>query len=364
MLNKKVEIGGSYFFNNSNNTNNEISSREYFGNVDSIRVDEENSISKSRNTNHRVNLRVEYKIDSNNSIMITPSINFQSNRSFNNFTAENYYRPNNLISESVNNNNSYSEGYNVSNNVLYRHAFAKRGRTVSLNLNTGFNKRDRESYVDAINNYYKGGSITDTDSLQQFSDQMTNGYQLSANLAYTEPLGKKGQLQISYNPSYSKNKADQQTFRFNEGESKYSLFDSSLSNKYDNNYTAQRAGISYRIGDRDNMFSIGASYQYARLEGDQVFPDITFIGKTFSNILPDLMWRKKLSAKSNIRLFYRGTTNEPSITQLQNVINNNNPLMISTGNPDLQQQYTHRLITRYSFTNSAKAQSIFANLFC
>ena len=140
---------------------------------------------------------------------------------------------------------------------------------------TMFSKNDRESYVDAINNFYKGGLLTETDSLRQYSDQATNGYQLSANLAYTEPIGKKGQLQINYNPSYSKNKADQQTFQFNDGQGKYSLFDTSLSNKYDNDYTAQRGGITYRIGDRDNMFSVGASYQYAALKGDQVFPATT-----------------------------------------------------------------------------------------
>ena len=363
LLNKKIEITGSYFFNNNNNTNNEVSSREYFGTVDSIRIDKENSISSSRNTNHRLNLRVEYKIDSNNSIMITPSISFQNNTSVNNFDAENFYKPYNLISKSINKNNTSSNGFNINNSILYRHSFSKRGRTVSLNLNTGLNQRNRENYVDAINSYYKGGLLTDTDSLRQFSDQATNGYQLSANLAYTEPIGKRGQLQFNYNPSYSKNKADQQTFQYNDGQGKYSLFDTSLSNKYDNHYTAQRGGISYRVGDRDNMFSIGAAYQHARLEGDQVFPSTANISKTFSNILPELNWRKKISAKSNIRLFYRSSTNEPSITQLQNVINNNNPLMITTGNPDLQQQYTHRLVTRYSYTNSAKAQSLFANLF-
>jgi hypothetical protein len=360
---KKFEISGSYFFNNNNNTNDEVSTREYFGSIDSIRVDKETSISNSRNTNHRLNLRMQYKIDSNNSIMITPSVSFQSNRSFSRFDAENFFKPNNPISKSINNNNSYSDGYNINNGILYRHSFAKRGRTISLNLNTRFSKNDRESYIDAINNYYKGSPLTETDSLRQFSDQATNGYQLSANLAYTEPIGKRGQLQINYNPSFSKNKADKQTFQFNDGLGKYSLFDTSLSNKYDNDYTAQRGGITYRIGDRDNMFSIGASYQHARLEGDQIFPAITSISKTFNNILPELMWRKKISAKSNLRLFYRGSTNEPPITQLQNVINNNNPLMITTGNPDLQQQYTHRLITRYSFTNAAKSSSLFANLF-
>ncbi|MGZ5135581.1 MAG: outer membrane beta-barrel protein, partial [Flavitalea sp.] len=363
ILSKKLEISGSYFFNNNNNTNKEISRREYFGSVDSIRVDNEISSSSSTNSNHRMNLRVEYKIDSNNSIIITPSINFQKNTSFNNFIAENFYQPYTLINKSINQNKSSSDGYNINNNILYRHAFPKRGRSISLSLNTGLNNRDRESYVDAINTYYKGGLITDTDSLLQFSDQLTKGYQLSANLAYTEPIGKRGQLQINYNPRYSKNKADQQTFQFNESQGKYSQFDTSLSNKYDNDYSAHRGGITYRVGNRDNMFSIGTSYQHSRLKGDQVFPASSTISKTFSNLLPEIMWRKKISAKSSLRLFYRSSTNEPSITQLQDVINNSNPLQIKTGNPDLQQQYTHRLVSRYSYTNSAKAQSFFANLF-
>ena len=174
---------------------------------------------------------------------------------------------------------------------------------------------------------------------------------------------KKGQLQFNYNPSFSKNKADQQTFQYSTPVKTYSLFDTSLSNKYDNTYTAQRGGVSYRIGDRDNMFSVGASFQHANLEGDQLFPTTASISKSFTNILPELMWRKKISAKSNFRLFYRSSTNEPSVTQLQNVINNNNPLIITTGNPDLAQQYTHRLVGRYFYTNSAKALSMFANVF-
>jgi hypothetical protein len=75
------------------------------------------------------------------------------------------------------------------------------------------------------------------------------------------------------------------------------------------------------------------------------------------------MARIKFSARSNIRIQYRGSTNAPSITQLQDVINNTNPLLLSTGNPDLKQQYTNFFITRYSFTNAQKGQSFFANLF-
>ena len=73
--------------------------------------------------------------------------------------------------------------------------------------------------------------------------------------------------------------------------------------------------------------------------------------------------RFKLSSKSNLRIIYRSSVSPPSVTQLQNVINNSNQFFYTTGNPDLQQQYTNNIIARYTYTNSAKSQSIFANLF-
>jgi hypothetical protein len=48
---------------------------------------------------------------------------------------------------------------------------------------------------------------------------------------------------------------------------------------------------------------------------------------------------------------------------LQNVINNSNQFFYTTGNPNLQQQYTNNLIARYNYTNSGKSQSFFANIF-
>jgi hypothetical protein len=75
------------------------------------------------------------------------------------------------------------------------------------------------------------------------------------------------------------------------------------------------------------------------------------------------MWRKKLTTRSSFNIFYRANTNFPSVTQLQDVVNKNNPLRVSVGNPDLKQSYTHFLSGRYTFTNTQKGQSFFANIF-
>jgi hypothetical protein len=305
---------------------------------------------------------MEYKIDSFNTLIITPSISFQKSNSLNSLTGENTLKGNQVISQTDNFNQSSNSGYNLNNNILFRHSFAKKGRSLSLNLTTGYNNRVGDTYLNADNQSF-GDNGNTNDSLRQFSDKLSNGYQLSANISYTEPVGKKGQLQFNYRPSFSMNHSNQETFQFAPDQDKYSLFDTSLSNKFDNNYTTQNGGVNYRFNNKKNQFSMGVSYQGADLSSEQIFPTATTIKRSFTNILPNAMWNSKLSTKSSIRLSYRTSTSAPSISQLQDVINNNNPIQLSTGNPDLQQQYTHNIIARYTYTNASNGLSLLGNVF-
>lgn len=360
---KKIDIQASYFFNNADNTTNQVSDSKTLLSGSKTQFLSQQSSSENRNYNHRFNLRLEYKIDSANSILYTPSLNFQNNRSFSTSNAQTFYGAGDTANTSLGNGTAYRSGYNLRNNLLFRHSFAKRGRTLSIGLNTTFNKNDGTSYSFSDYRFFYKAVVTDS-VLNQYSDNTTNGYTVSANIAYTEPVGKKGQIQVNYTPSYSRNNADQQTFLFDPVFDKYSHFDTTLSNKFDNTITTQNAGLSYRLGrSRDNQFSAGLNFQYSRLESDRTFPALTTVNQTFANVLPNLLWRKKVSAKSTFNILYRASTNFPSVTQLQDVVNLSNPLQVSSGNPGLKQSYSHFLSGRYTFINTQKGQSFFANVF-
>ena len=360
---KKIDVTGSYFFNNSNTSNNQNISQQNIITKDSSNYYDENTLSDNKNSNNRVNFRLTYKIDSSNSILVTSNLNFQNSNSVNFVNGTNYLDVNkqNMLSKTVNDINSRNWGNNLSNQILYRHAFPKRGRSISFGINANFGDKNGQNYLTAVNTYFK--STTLTDSLQQLSDQKSYNKQYSFNLVYTEPVGKKAQVQLNYNPSFQTNSADQETNNYDISSAKYSNLDTSLSNKFDNTYNTQNTGITYRLGDRNNMVSAGLSYQYSELKSNQVFPQISYINNSYSNILANAFARFKLSSQSNLRIIYRSSVSAPSVTQLQNVINNSNQFFYSTGNPDLQQQYTNNLITRYTYTNTAKSQSIFANIF-
>ena len=193
--------------------------------------------------------------------------------------------------------------------------------------------------------------------------QKNSGYQLSGNLVYTEPIGKNGQLQLNYNPTYSNSKADQETY-FLTADDKITRRDDSLSSKFNSIYKTQNGGVAYRYGNRDNQLSIGANYQHSDLSSDETFPYQYTLHKTFDNILPNAMLRLKLSTRSSLRLFYRASANQPSVTQLQDIVDrvSNSPYVV-LGNPNLAQQTNNLLSTRYTFTNTGKGTLFVANIF-
>jgi outer membrane receptor protein involved in Fe transport len=234
---------------------------------------------------------------------------------------------------------------------LYRHSFAKRGRSVSLNLSTALNDRNANSNLVSNNQYFTSNTSSAT---RQISVTDTKGYTLSANLVYTEPIGK-GLLQGTYNVSFNNNKSDKVTNKFNPTSNEYSVLDSLLSNKFDNDYLTHRAGLGYNLRMKNGNLNLGANYQSAELSGQQLFPRTTQVETSFQNVLPYLQWDYRFTQDSRIRFNYRTSTNAPSITQLQNVLDNTNPLFLTSGNPNLAQEYSHNLNARYTYNIPAKA---------
>ena len=133
---KKTEVSGSYFFNNSNTNNDQLSNTEYFQSSGKNQYYNESALSSAVNYNHRINFRVNYKINDRNSLMISPSLSFQSNKSVKDISGLNSYSLLDTIYRSINNTDNKSTGYNFNNNILFRHSFAKKERTLSINFNT------------------------------------------------------------------------------------------------------------------------------------------------------------------------------------------------------------------------------------
>ncbi len=351
---RKIKVTGSYFFNQTNNENNTTLKRQYITTGDSGLIYNETSLTQTNNQNHRISARIEYQADSNNSIILTPRFSLQNN------TYEQGLSGTSLLasipdSKTNNKNTADNTGYNFSNDLLYRHRFNKRGRTFSVNIGTQVNNRSGNGSLYSLNEF----TGTDTTLLDQHYDLSSNGYTLSGNVVYTEPVSDKGQVMVNYSPSYTSNKSDKETFDMDPAENAYDNLNTLLSNKFDNTYTTHRGGLSYRYNTGKLHLMAGINGQYATLEGTQEFPYSFGLTRDFKSLLPGAMLNYRFDKGRNLRIMYRTSTDAPSISQLQNIVDNSNPLLLKTGNPDLKQDYEHRFIVRYGVTNAKTAHSFF-----
>lgn len=352
-------VQGSYFFNASNTITQKVMNRNFLVNPEIKQVYEDSTGSENRNYNHRFNLRLEHNFDSINSLVFTPKLNFQNAVVFSDQYAQNFVQDT-FLNQTQTTNNTDNQGYTIGGNLLYRHKFQKAGRTVSLNLGSDINRKNTEIFQNSQNRFLDSNSSLQANKFKQFAESVTNGNAYNANLTYTEMVAKNLQLQLSYNPSLNQNFTDRLTNKFDSTTNEYIIIDSLLSNTFDNTVTTHKGNVSLNFNKEKYSITLGLTQQFLSLQSTQSFPITDNFRKDFSNLLPNATLQYKISQAKSMRVIYRTNTNTPSVTQLQNVIDNSNPLLLSSGNPNLRQEYSHNLILRYGSNNWQSAQSFFA----
>lgn len=362
---KKVTASGSYFFNRSVNSNNQTNFKETFltNSASGNQFYDEKSNSGSTNSNHRVDFRIEYEIDKNNSLIFTPRISFQNNKSNSSRIGLTTLADATRLNNTDNSQTNKTNGYNLNNDILFRHRFAKQGRTISFNFGTTINDQDGRGTLYAMNQYNLNTEAT-SDTIDQRSFRSSNGIRLSGNAVYTEPINKTGQLQFSYTVTVNNSNSLKETYNWDPFVNRYADLDSILSNNFDNRYVTNRGGVGYRYRNSNGWFaSASLDFQNTGLYSDQLSPVTTRVSQSFFNIMPNAMISHRSKSGNQLRIFYRTSTNQPSISQLQNVINNSNPLALTSGNPDLKQEFSNTLNVRYNATSSDKTANLTALLY-
>ncbi len=354
---KKIEVTGSYFFNYSDNIAEEQTSRQFVNQETGGELYDESYQSETKNTNHRANLRLEYNLSERTSFIFRPRLSFQTNDG-NSMTDGQTALLGELLNESISSYNSNLSGVDFRNDLLFRHRLPKEGRTFSIRFRNTYSNNDGESFLDSRNGFYRNEIRLDT--LDQFSDILTRGWSYSAEVEYTEPLSETMSLSFEYEAEWETDNSDRETLDKDPDSGEYENLNEPLSNVFENDYITHRAGVGirYRKG-RDLFGMVRARVQSATLRSEQVFPNQVSVNRNFFNVVPFAMLRYNISKQKNLRIFYRSNTSSPSVSQLQNVINNSNPLQLRAGNPELDQSFSHRLFIRYSSSDIEKANTFF-----
>jgi hypothetical protein len=359
--NKYFDISSSYNINHSSIDNLRKSFRQtYF--TDSTIDRNQDMFSRNANNVNRFNMRLTYNINERNSIVYSPNINFQNSEGFRNDTVssfvdrnDNYYKLNETRTHTQNTGN----GINWSNNLLWRRKFAKGGRTLSVNLSNTYNRSERESFNQSVLRNFNGDGLKVKDS----SFNQKNGYNSQVDnyaltLSYTEPIGRDKIWEWNYTYSNNENISDRTSFELDPGTGKFDQVNNQLTNYFENSSEYNRLGTNFRILKKKYNYQLGLAAQHIVLQSNNI-SKAKFIEQKSVNLFPTASFNYQFARSKSLRFNYRGRTNQPSATQLQDVPDLSDPNNITQGNPALQQEFSNNVTLTYNFFDMVKFRNMF-----
>jgi len=358
----KTQFSGSYFYNDqtTNRDQNSLTENLVTGSTDSSIFSKQVQSSVTNNKNHRINFNIETNFDTSNTLIIRPNISFQNTHSETFQTTSSTRGKITSLNSSRVNSTRDNQGINGSLEATFRHRFAERGRTYSIGLNSSYNTNDG-SGSNWSQNQYNLPSRSYTDTLDQIYTTNRDGKNNSATLSYTEPIGKNKQLEFNYNISSNFNNSGRATNGYNKVTDNYDIAVPNLSNIFENTFNANRFTLNYRVQNAKYNFSVGSGLQVGDLVSKNISTNVN-LKQHFVNLFPSANFRYDFTKSKNLRMFYNGRTSQPSADQLQPVIDNSNPLLIRTGNPNLKQQFSHSFRFLFNSFDIFTQKIIFATL--
>ncbi len=285
---------------------------------------------------------------------------------------------------------TYGKSNSLNGMLQFNRKLNNRGRNITFRVDGNYSDNDNTSLSINTTTLYQTLSTLGLDSTYQ-----TNRYSLtpstrkgySLQTAYTEPLSRTMFLQLSYRYNYSYNESDRSTYDFSylgtgfsdgivpkyrnwapylnkvtDGLEPHKDKNQSRYSEYTN--YIHDIQVTYRWIQPKFQLNAGFMVQPQRSHYVQdfqgVFADTV---RTVTNMSPTLDFRYRFSQMSNLRIQYRGTTSQPSMSDLLDIVDDSRPLNITMGNPGLKPSFTNSFQLFYNTYIQSHQRSVmtFAN---
>jgi hypothetical protein len=361
--NKKIEFNSNAAISDVERINNSISfTQNLTPGKEFTRSSNSNSV--NRNQQQSIGSTIDHKVTETFSYKFTPSLSWQETSSSSQDTTltRTGLDPNGAITNrNTTAASSFSDAVNASSNLLLRKKFAKKGRTISSTITQSYNQSNSTGNQYTSQYFYAGGNLTSDSILDQQNIRKGNTTTYSANIIYTEPISKRSLLEFNSYLSKSIGSSSRKVYDQNNATDAYDQLNTRLTNEFNSEYTYSGGGMSFRSNQKKFNFATGVSVQNATLNGENISAK-TKLSQSFQDILPNANFRYNFSQTKNLNIDYRTSTNQPSITQLQPVLDQSNINRQVIGNPDLKRSYVHNLNIRFFSSKILAGKNFFSTL--
>ncbi|WP_379087963.1 outer membrane beta-barrel protein [Pedobacter sp. UC225_65] len=357
--NKKLpnKISFNYMFNKNYGVRQSLSSRLNLLSQDSY-FNDRNTDATTTSIRHRLTMRLDIPIDSTAKLQITPNFGLSSGTSENAAVFSSYTQ---ATQQNINKGNSLNSNDNKTPGFGGRIAFNKKlnknGRGYNISLNGNFSNSALDG-LNLSNITINDNGVPTSTILNQLIDQSGDVNSYGLNLDYTEPLTKKIRLSASYGYSKREDIIDRMVYDYNTGTTRYDLINADLSRSLQNFNESHGIGLNLNIVPNEKMsLSVNSTQRYVALSGANLMNNKN-VNTNFVLLQPNFYFSYKMTKTSSLSVNGSRYMNTPSISQLQPLTDNSNPLQITTGNPLLKPSAENYLSLSYNRFNASSGSSI------
>lgn len=249
--------------------------------------------------------------------------------------------------------------------------FAKKGRKLSLNIDSRYTSSTGSGVTQADYYYFRRKPENRHVNRDQEWETSAGSFNNRLYLSYIEPIAPKQSLQFVYWIRSNNREQIKNNFRPDEwGE--YTILDLPYSKSIENTTITQQIGVSYKGVMHNTVYTFGVDFNPAYIRSRSFIQNgaasgadstiMLFPGLRTYNFAPNGYLKYNMGKGKNLRFDYRGRSESPSVSQLDPSRNESNPTHIRIGNPDLRPKFTHWTRLRYTDNNKLSRQSIRVNL--
>lgn len=351
---KNFSLSGSYFTYFSQGDGDRFSNIQNVNANDILRTTE-NSLTRTDNQAHRINMRMEYKPDTLTDIVFRPNVIINLTDTRNSRTFFSAYDAGGQSNDGIQNfsQDNFTPAIFGELSVLRRLGYKK--GSVSVRLNGSYNNL-RSDWVNlsSIREFDGGGQSLQNINQSAEQENTVKGYTLNGN--YSRPLTDKWSSNLAYTYNKNSNVAGQYTLDFNPVTGRYEILVPTLTNVFDSESQSHSGSVGFVYNVKALNVNFGSALQHSILGGLSFNSSGAIAGnidKEYMNLLPRFSLSYRPKNNRSVNLNYRSMLNLPPVSQMQPVQDNTNPLYQREGNPDLEPLKTHRVTVNYNTFNAA-----------
>jgi Outer membrane protein beta-barrel family/Carboxypeptidase regulatory-like domain len=320
-----------------------------------------NSISKSKGLTqqHAINGKYEWKIDSFASIKYTAAGTYKKKDTYTDNYSEALNENRDTVNTNTRTNDLSSTKKQLDNIVTYKQAFRKKDRLLIATLRLGLIEDEQTGKLLSTTNFYKNNVIDSVDIIDQLKLSSGNSTTIGAKITYNEPLNKEWNLVTEYSLNNNHSLSHKNSFE-KDLNNKYSSLNPVFSNNFDLIALANSGTITARYVGKKLRAAFGTGLSAIQLNLNNL-DDNKKTKYNFTGFTPQAQFGYKFKPQSGVSFSYRGNTVQPSLSQLQPLRNNNDPLAIYIGNPDLKVGFNHNLNFSFNDYKVLKGRYMFGN---